>query len=324
MSYEVKGMSFAFMSKRGDLKKKEAFDSLMLLKKDNVDWISLCVVQVVDNVKELNIRYDYNKNLTDLEVIEFIEFAHENGFKVCLKPMINSADGRWRAEIDFRDDDGSWAKWFYEYTGFMTHMAEIAQHAGCEMLCLGCEMLGTEKRESEWRALIQKVKSFYNGKLTYNTNHGREFDAKWYDELDYIGTSAYFRMQKENSRHGDVIMDLTYEDMLKSWEPVKAEMKRLSELYSKPILFMEIGCRSARGCACQPWDFMMVNLPFDETEQANFYKSALEAFKDEEYMQGFFWWDWPVSVSRIGKREKDTGFLIYGKEAEQVLKEYYA
>ena len=324
MSYEIKGMSYAYMSRRGDLKTDISRQSLLLLKEDNVNWISLCVVQRVETVKDLTIRYNYNNNLTDTELIEFIKFAHENGFKICLKPMINSDDGRWRAEINFFDDHGSWAKWFYEYTGFMAHYAEIAEYTGVEMLCLGCEMLGTERREEEWRHLIKVVRDNYRGKLTYNTNHGHEFEAKWYDEVDYLGTSAYFRMRKKDQSGGNLIMDLTYEDMLYSWSQVKEEMRNFSLKYNKPIIFMEIGLRSAKGCASQPWDFKMRELPYDEEEQALFYKSAMETFKDEDFMRGFFWWDWPVWIAKTGMREKDTGFCIYKKEAERVLKEYYS
>ena len=31
------------------------------------------------------------------------------------------------------------------YNAFMLYYAEMAEDTGCEMLCIGCEMLGTEK-----------------------------------------------------------------------------------------------------------------------------------------------------------------------------------
>ena len=119
------------------------------------------------------------------------------------------------------------------------------------------------------------------------------------------------------------IMDLTKEDMLVSWAEVKADMKRWSEHFGKKVLFMEIGCRSARGCACQPWDFRMQHLPYDEDEQALFYETCLETFENEEFFGGFFWWDWSVRVSENNLKVNDTGFSIFGKKAEKVLKAYY-
>ncbi|MGN0166357.1 MAG: glycoside hydrolase family 113 [Lachnospiraceae bacterium] len=326
--YNIKGFSFAFGTRKGDLSGERARHSLELLKATGTEWIALCVDQRVETKKSQEIRYNYNRNVTDVELIEFIKYVHSTGMKVCLKPMINCMDGSWRAEINFFDDEGSWAKWFYEYTGYLTHMAEIAEYTGCEMLCLGCEMLGMERQEKHWRELIAKVRAVYSGPLTYNTNHGHEMDATWYDELDYLGTSAYFRMMKNGvempANPTEPVMDLTREDMLLSWQRVKKDMEAFSNKYNKPVIFMEIGCRSARGTACQPWDFRMGHLPYDEEEQALFYETCLETFKDTDFFMGFFWWDWSAFVSEDSFRTGNTGFSIYGKKAEQVLKKYYA
>jgi hypothetical protein len=324
---KVKGFSFAFGTKKGDLESEAAKHSLDLLKETGTQWIALCVDQRVETKRAQEIRFNYNRNVTDIELIKFIEYAHSIGIKVCLKPMINCMDGTWRAEINFWDDFGSWAKWFYEYGGFMVHFAELAEYTGCEMLCLGCEMLGMERQDKLWRELIARVRKAYNGPLTYNTNHGHEMEATWYDELDYLGTSAYFRMHKKNDNtHPDPfnpIMDLTREDMVESWKEVKERMQKFSEKWNKPVLFMEIGCRSARGTACQPWDFQMHHLPYDEDEQAMFYDSCLEVFENTDWFEGFFWWDWSAHVSEKNVRPNDTGFAIYGKKAEKILKKYY-
>ena len=41
---------------------------------------------------------------------------------------------------------------------------------------------------------INKIRKVYHGKLVYNTNHGSEDKVEWFDALDYIGTSAYYRV----------------------------------------------------------------------------------------------------------------------------------
>lgn len=326
-NYKIKGFSFAYGTRKGQLWSDRTKHSLDLLAETGTEWIALCVDQRVENKRAQEIRFNYNRNVTDIELIQLIKYAHDKGMKVCLKPMINCNDFSWRAEINFFDDEGSWAKWFYEYTGYLVHMAELAEYTGCEMLCLGCEMLGMEKHDTHWRNLIHKVREVYNGPLTYNTNHGHEMDATWYDELDYLGTSAYFRMMKNGVKAPinpmEPIMDLTREDMLLSWQNVKKEMEIFSKKYNKPIIFMEIGCRSARGTACQPWDFRMQHLPYDEDEQALFYETCLETFKDTDFFMGFFWWDWSAFVSEENVRPNDTGFSIYKKKAEEVLRKYY-
>lgn len=326
-NFKIKGFSFAYGARRGELFGQEARHSLDLLRETGTQWIALCIDQRVASKNSLEIRYNYNRNVTDIELIEFIRYAHRTGMKVCLKPMINSMDGSWRAEINFWDDEGSWAKWFYEYGGYLTHMAELAEYTGCEMLCLGCEMLGMERKERLWRELIAAVRQVYHGAITYNTNHGHELEANWYDALDYVGTSAYFRMHKQGETRpavfGAPIMDLTREDMLASWREVKEQMRAVSEKYGKPVIFMEIGCRSARGTACQPWDYQLRHLPYDEEEQALFYDTCMEVFENTDFFLGFFWWDWSVHVSEERVRKGDTGFSVYGKKAAEVLKKYY-
>lgn len=311
MGYDIKGFSFGFSTHRGDLKKPEAIESLEALRRTGTEWVALCVEQRMETRKSMEIRLNYNRNLTDVELLTFIGEIHARGMKVCLKPMIETDDGSWRAEVDFGPDKGSWAKWFYEYGGFLTRMAELAEYSGCEMLCLGCEMLGTERQEAFWRELIADVRTLYHGPLTYNTNHGKEHVAKWYDAVDYIGTSAYYPV----SDHPGASLS----EMKAGWETVRDRLSGIAEQWNKPILFMEIGCRSALGCAMMPWDFSHREFPYSEEEQANFYESCLSVFEDVDWMKGFFWWDWRAELPK----GKFPGFSVCDKKAESVLRSFY-
>ena len=68
-------------------------------------------------------------------------------------------------------------------------MAE-ANHA--EMFCIGCEMVGTDHREQEWRGLIGEVRKIYSGPLTYNCDKYQEDRVAWWDALDLISSSGYY------------------------------------------------------------------------------------------------------------------------------------
>ena len=159
------------------------------------------------------------------------------------------------------------------------------------------------------------VREIYHGPLVYNANHGKEENVNWFDALDYIGTSAYYPVAKEGGASS--------EEMLKAWEYHKEGLKRISEKFGKKIIFMEIGCRNARGCAVIPWDFVHVEYPRDEDEQYNFYESALKAMWDEPYFAGFFWWDWKTFLLPPEKIALDTDFGIHGKKAEKLLTDWY-
>lgn len=312
---KIKGFNYGFLAERGDYASHDAVSSLKKLKETGTEWISLCLVVFQETYCSTSINFDYNKTPTDSEVSKIIEEAHKLGFKVCLKPMINSGDHIWRAEISFPDGGEYWDKWFYSYSGFLKHYAVIAEDTDCEMFSVGCEMIGTEHREKEWRNLIGDVRKLYGGPLIYNANHGKEDNINWWDTLDYLGTSAYYPV----AQAGGASLD----EMISNWERIKIRIKGIYDKYKKPIVFMEIGCRSASGCAAMPWDFEHVDLPIDQVEQARFYESCLKVFSDEPWFSGYFWWDWRHKLYEVEEAGENNDFAIYGKQAEQVIRKWW-
>ncbi len=317
----IKGYTYGYMARKGLYGSEAARRSQDALMDLGINWVCLAVPIQQATFSSTEILFDFRHNVTDKEVTKLIERFHERGIKVCLKPMINCKDGTWRALINFPDstmmeEDIYWSKWFESYTAFLTHYAEIAQDTGCEMFCVGCEMSSTERKEAYWRKTIAAVRECYDGPLVYNTNHGDEEKAKWYDALDYIGTSAYYRVAKHPGA--------TKDEMVEAWKPIAKKLSDISHRMNKKIIFMEIGCRSAAGCAQMPWDFTHREFPRSEEEQANFYESCLEVFSKEDWFEGVFWWDWGTVIYETQEQAaKDTGFNIYMKQAAQVLQRYY-
>lgn len=317
----IKGFTYGWMARKGAYRTNEAIKSQDRLFDLGVNWVCLSFPVMQKSFSSTQIFYDYKSTITDKDLIFAINRIHERGIKVCLKPVINCEDGVWRAYIDFPDEDmlgqdRYWNEWFESYSAFLCHYAELAQDTGCEMLCIGCEMSGTERKEDHWRRLIGEVRRIYDKPLVYNTNHGREDQVKWFDALDYIGVSAYYKVGKKPAD--------TKDNMLKAWESLSPGMESLSKKYKKQIIFMEIGCRSARGCAMMPWDFVHTELPWDEDEQAAFYESCLEAYHDKDWLAGFFWWDWSIEIyDTRAEALEDNGFNIHLKKAEEVIKKWY-
>ena len=314
----IKGFTYGYNARRGDYRAPEAALSMDRLAELGGDWAALSFALFQDTFSSTVIRPDFRFTVTDKDVEFAIRSLHARGLKVCLKPMVNCADGVWRAHISFPEQSWSnrnyWQEWFSSYKAFLCHYAEIAEENNCEMFCVGCEMLGTESRESEWREAIQAVRNIYHGPLVYNTNHGKEMNVRWWDALDYIGTSAYFGVAKVP---GD-----TLENMKTAWDEKKAYLSEVSRANgNKQIIFMEIGCRSARGCAMIPYDFSHREFPYDEDEQARFYESCMLSMWKEPWFAGYFWWDW---YTKLPTRRPETGFSIIGKKAENVVKKWYS
>ena len=312
----IKGMTYGWNSSRGAYKTPEAVDSLQKLKETGSEWIALSFYTYQRTIFSTDIPFDYGYTVTDTDIIFAVKEANKLGLKVCLKPVVNSKDGLWRARIGFPEEAHDyWNKWFQSYTQFILHYAELAEELGVEMFCIGCEMVGTESQTKHWQHLIDEVRKVYSGPIVYNANHGKEEGIEWFDKVDIIGTSAYYPV---GERPND-----SEESMLANWEKVKGRIENLHKRFNKPILFMEIGCRSAEGCAMMPWDFEHRDLPFNEEEQANFYSSVMKAFWDEPWFAGFFWWDWSTELYPLEEAQSNRGFDIYGKKAEKILKDWY-
>ena len=312
----IKGFTFGWTAKKGEYRTAETIDSLDKLKETGTKWIALSFDIKQKDFHSTEISFDYGYTVTDREITFVIEQAHKRGMQVCLKPVINLKNELWRARINFPDEANShWDSWFQSYTNFITHYAEIAEETNCKMLCIGCEMLGTERKEKHWRKVIEAIRNVYSGFITYNANHGKEDHVKWFDAVDIIGTSAYYPVA--------TLSDSSEETMLMAWEAAKGHLYNLHKQYNKQILFMEIGCRSANGCSTMPWD-SYTDLSFNEDEQARFYNTALKAFWNEPWFSGFFWWDWKHHLYHLEDAKKDKDFSIYGKKAELIIKQWYS
>lgn len=318
---EIKGFTYGYYAEKGLYDCEEGRYSQDALMDLGINWVCLAFPVNQKTYASTEILFDYRKNVPDLELLSTIRRFRDRGVKVCLKPMINCDDGMWRALINFPDqsmfeEDTYWGKWFASYQAFLLHYAQLAEYSGCEMFCLGCEMLGTERKEEYWRQTIAMVRKVYHGPLVYNTNHGKEELAQWYDALDYLGTSAYYPV--ESAPGGSL------EEMTENWKQVAGKLADLSARLNKKIIFMEIGCRSALGCAQMPWDFTHREFPVSQEEQARFYESCLSVMNGQEWFEGVFWWDWGTHIYHDREEaQEDIGFNIYLKEAEKVVRKWY-
>lgn len=322
---EFKGFTYGYDGTLGDFRSPKGLASQELLYKTGVNWVCICFTVLQDTAVSTDIKFDFGNGVSDRDIMAAVSNAHAHGVKVCLKPMVNCADATWRARINFPDmcengedisEDIYWNKWFTAYGNFMRYYAELAEETGCEMLCVGCEMCGTERKEAHWRKLLGEIRSLYNGELIYNTNHGHEKDVKWFDMVDYVGTSAYFPVGSDGAER---------ESMLAKWESVAKELEEVHKQWNKKIVFIEIGCRSAKTCSSMPWDFSHKDLPRDEEEQALFYDTCLETFSKKDWFGGMFWWDWSTFIYDDEETAStDVGFNIHLKKAEKTLSDWYA
>lgn len=313
-----KGYTWGFFAKSGEYQTEEAKRSMERLHSNGLDWICIPVNAFQETYMSTMVHPIYGRTQTDSDIAAAVEYAKKLGMKVCLKPMVNSLDGVWRAHIHFPEESNIDynERWFSSYNAFMLHYAEIAEQTGCEMLCTGCEMDGMDVNTQRCIDMIARVREVYHGLIMHNINHGDEFKYPWLGSVDVIGISAYYRLTDG--------VDVSIERMLESWSKIRVRLNKAHEMYNKPIMFAEIGIRNEHGCSQYPYDFKdRLEVPLDEDEQADFYESAIRTFWDDEWFSGFFWWDWKVKLTPADQIHTNRDFTVYGKKAESVLKKWY-
>ena len=321
----VKGYTWGWTGVRGTWAAPEAAQSMKELADTGTQWASIAFLAHMNwGQPEIMWGEKNPRMITDDEIRHAIALARENKLKVILKPVIdplNAPKGKWRGLIEFpgpdgKPDPGAWKAWFANYTAFLLHYAAIAQEARCEMLCVACEMRTMEPFETEWRELIRRVRQVYKGPLVYNGCLETMWDVRWWDAVDILGVSAYSWRPNET--------DNSVEALVAYWTKWRDGMRALAAKTARPILFIEIGCRSARGASTMSGDFTHWEWPYDGREQAHFYEAAFRVFWDEPWFCGYSWWDWPAKLYPRADGEKNKEFLCYGKPAEQVLRQWYA
>ena len=305
----IKGITFAPFAPKGTFEKAEAYHSLdNLATLTNADFIILVPNGLQDTPQSETIDYSSCATLSDDELIRMIRYAKEkHGLRVALKPTANCRNGTWRAHINFFDEDvvcePKWGNWFKSYTEFQCHYAKIAEEENCEMFIAGCEMVQSERRETEWRQLIADIRKVYSGLVSYNTDKYQEHNVKWWDAVDVISSSGYYPIN--------------------DWENQLDRIEKVVKKFDKPFFFAECGCMSVKDANLVPNDWS-VKGDIDLQGQADWYKAMFDACDKRSWVKGFCIWDWAWRQYPSEKAATHSGYDIYSKTAQQVVSDYYS
>jgi hypothetical protein len=356
----VKGISWGWVGSRGEYESPEAAESMKHLAETGAEWVCIAFSTTMTTPHNPDFTWgdDNPRMVSDDEIRHAIDLARSQGLKVILKPVVNCDDQTWRAWIRFYrpvteeeksqgitgeldpwgnepvmregevKDLAAWDRWWNHYQNFLIHYAEIAKEKNVEIFCLGCEMSSTEEFVDKWRNAISEIRQSYPGLLVYDINHGREMTLGWWDLVDIIGVSGYYQVPPpEGVAIEEAVKQTTSQaEIAAELAKVKQQLAEVSAKWHKPILMIETGVTNVRGCARYPWSHPSEHpeSPLDEAEQANYYRAFFETFADTPWFMGYAWWDWPAKLYPRVEAGENRGFCIYGKEAEEVLKVWYA
>ncbi|MCG8697676.1 MAG: hypothetical protein MI922_06440 [Bacteroidales bacterium] len=248
---------------------------------------------------------------TKAGVISSVEMAHQKGLKVMIKPHIWLRYGKYTGELKF-ESDNAWEKFENSYTDYILFFAQLADSLNCELYCIGNELRSfTTNRTSYWISLVSKVRSVYQGQITYAANWDEYKYIGFWKLLDYIGVNAYFPLSS--------VKVPTVKNAREGWFKHRNELKLTAQDNKKHVLFTEYGYRSVEFTCKEPWnsyeDFAINNMA-----QKNALEALYKEFWEERWFAGGFLWKWHVNFNY--NRNKD-GYSPQQKSALQVVKEYY-
>lgn len=301
-------MSFAAASpRRGTYGSEASAASLHKLKQLGVDWISLMPFGFHRGEPALRFGGEQVWE-TDASLRAATRQAHALGIKVMLKPHI------WGRSEQRTESwtDADWRAWFNDYLRFAEHYATLARDAKIDAFCIGNEQKVASGHEAEWRRIIERVRTIYDGPLTYGANFDEVFDVPFWDALDWIGVSGYFPLVPDASPDRATLV--------RAWQPVLARLEALSRRERKPVLFTEIGYRSVQGAAWRQWEIPR-DAPADLDAQRNAYEAFFEAVWPQPWVMGAYPWKW-FSYPDHG-RPAGNDYDLEGKPAEDAIRRAY-
>jgi hypothetical protein len=293
-------------------------DARRTLAATGAGWMGLLTTWYMPTRSSSTIARDPDRSNDDDVVRRAIDEAHALGLKVMLKPHVDVKDGTWRAQIA-PSDTGAW---FDSYAAFIEHHAAIAAEKNVAMLCVGTELISMTRSPyaGDWARVIARVRGRYAGTLVYAANANDAADeftsASLWPLVDVLGLDVYTPLTAKT--------DPTRAELVAAWRrnrdghDMLAAYRGFQQAWGKPLVFTEVGYRSADGANRAPWDWG-ASLAADPAEQADCYAALYEVWSREEaWFRGPFWWSWDVAGPKAG----DTGYNPRGKSAEEVLRQW--
>lgn len=258
---------------------------------------------------------------SDASLIHAINRAQSKGLKVTFKFHLD-VPGTWRANISANNRDA----WYANYTALVKKYASLGQAHGVSQLVIGTELVSmatftsNPDNTARWKAIIAQLRAVFSGKLTYSANWGEtgfseEFPhIGFWDDLDYIGISAYFILANDYNP--------SVSELMANWDTYrKNKIEPFQKQKNKPVIFTEVGYRSVDGAATHPFDYNAGDT-YDVQEQSDLINAMISYWKDVPWFAGINYWYWHPHNDCCAPPNRD--YVVQGKPSLQTLKDGYA
>ncbi|WP_340064575.1 glycoside hydrolase family 113 [Ascidiimonas aurantiaca] len=308
---KINGISFV-----GSRDKIEA-DAITPVTEVNANWSAVMPFAFSRSTTESNLMYNDKRQWwgeREEGAEETCRLLKQQGLKVMLKPQIWIWGGVFTGTIRMSNEK-QWQAFEASYEAYILANAKLAQKVNAELFCIGTEMYGfVEARPQFWERLIQKVRSVYDGKLTYAENWDSFHKVPFWEQLDYIGIDAYFPLSETKTPQ--------VEELRKAWQKHKEQIRKVQQTTGIPVLFTEYGYRSIDFTAKEPWKFDSDSGQINTSAQNNALMALYEEFWPEKWFAGGFLWKWFDYHHRAGGITNKQ-FTPQNKPAEIIVRDFY-
>lgn len=245
----------------------------------------------------------------DDDVRRIIRRARAHDLRVMVFPILwveKRALGQWRGTLAPADE----ARWWASYHHFILHYARLAAAEGADIFSVGSEFASLEDRTARWHALIDAVRAIFPGRLLYSANWDHYREVTFWDRVDLIGLTGYYRLTTDRNASVD--------DLAAAWITIRDQLLAWRAGVDRPLIFTELGYPSLDGAAHDPWDYTGPGPP-DFEEQRRCFEAFTRAWVDSPQLAGVFFWNaWGPIDGR------NTWYTVWGKPAEAEVRRWFA
>lgn len=271
-----------------------------------------------ENVRATEIRRLLEKCPTADQLEAILDRAVAHGLHTTLQPIVlleRAGEKQWRGAI--QPDD--WDQWWRSYDRFIDWYLDLADRCHIDLLCIGSELNSTEDQLDRWRAVASRVRSRFDGQITYAANWDRYEQVELWPIVDVMSVSSYF----EIGRRLDEDVHATPTSLAEAWKTDQDRLLKTADRFAMPLLLSEVGYPSLPTAARYPWDYVADDdTPADHDAQAACYAAFFGAWIElllnpDQPAAGFCIYAWdPYHHGQTS----DTGYGFRGKPAFDLIR----
>lgn len=272
------------------------------------EHVCLLFSMFVERVDSSEIIRTHKRTVTDARLIETIAYARRRGLSVMLLPILlilSPGADDWRGKLRPKDERAFWRS----YDRMLAHYLDIAEHGGVEVFSIGSELGSLEDRTATWERILENARGRYRGFLTYSANWDHGHVGRFFGKLDVLGMTAYFSLTKKT--------DPTVDELVKEWQRVGVELRKIAARHRCKIVFTELGYASQDGINRDPWNYTMNKDRIDLREQADCFTAFLRVAPSFEFLAGAYFYDYYDAGG-----EKDWSYSPRGKPALELWRRW--